>query len=234
MIAIAREYVTDLYRLFYPNLCGGCEVPLAKGEEHLCLHCRLDLPFTGFETLRDNPVEKVFYGRVQLNFATSLLYFSKGEKVQQILHNVKYNDRKELALFIGRIFGQRLQNNPYLHDVTTIIPVPLHPQKEHLRGYNQSALFAEGMNEVLQHKLSLDNLQRDVFTETQTRKNRTERWENVEKAFRVRQPDYLKGQHILLVDDVLTTGATLEACAQALVSVSGCKVSIATIAFAMG
>ncbi|MBK9328841.1 MAG: ComF family protein [Sphingobacteriales bacterium] len=180
--------------------------------------------------MKDNPVEKIFYGRIPLEFATSLLFFHKGEMVQQILHNIKYYEQKELASFIGRIFGERLQNNPYLHDVTTIVPVPLHPQKQHIRGYNQSALFAEGMNEVLQLEMSANNLFRKTNTESQTRKSRTERWENVGAVFAVRKPDRLKGKHVLLIDDVLTTGATLEACAQTLIDCSGCRVSVATIA----
>lgn len=233
MLHTVTEYVNDFYRLFYPKICGGCDVPLTKGEEHLCLHCRLELPFTSFETFNGNPVEKIFHGRVNLEFATSLLFFSKGERVQNIMHNIKYNEQKELAVYIGRIFGERLQNNLYLKDVTTIIPVPLHPQKQHLRGYNQSELFAEGMNEVLNTKLMTNIISRDINTETQTRKNRTERWENVEKAFVIKSPKLLQHQHILLVDDVLTTGATLEACAQVLLQSSDCKVSIAAIAFAV-
>ncbi|MFN8260718.1 MAG: phosphoribosyltransferase family protein [Chitinophagales bacterium] len=193
----------------------------------------MELPFTAFESFKENPVEKIFHGRVDLEFATSLLFFSKGERVQNIMHNIKYNEQKELAVFIGRIFAERLQNNPYLKDVTTIIPVPLHPQKQQVRGYNQSELFAEGMNEVLRKGIMTKIISRDINTETQTKKTRTERWENVEKAFFVRKPELLEHQHVLLVDDVLTTGATLEACAQTLLKSADCKVSVATVAFAL-
>jgi ComF family protein len=233
MLAKLLEYPVDFYRLFYPQLCGACDVPLAKGEEHLCFKCRLELPFTNFETIKENPVEKIFHGRVHLEFATSLFFFSKGERVQNIMHNIKYNEQKELAVFIGRIFGERLQNNQYLNDVTTIIPVPLHPQKQHLRGYNQSELFAEGMNEILNVELMTNIISRDINTETQTKKNRTERWENVWKAFTVNKPKSVNHKHILLIDDVLTTGATLEACAQTLLKSADCRVSVATVAFAM-
>ena len=188
------------------------------------------MPFTNFETIKDNPVEKMFHGRVNLEFATSLLFFSKGEKVQNIMHNIKYNEQKELAIFIGRIFAERLQNNSYLKDVTTIIPVPLHPQKQQLRGYNQSELFAEGMNEILNVDLMTNIISRDINTETQTRKTRTERWENVGKAFTIKKPKSLEHKHILLLDDVLTTGATLEACAQTILATANCKVSVATVA----
>ncbi|HQV78864.1 MAG TPA: phosphoribosyltransferase family protein [Chitinophagales bacterium] len=233
MLSKLLEYPNDVIRLFYPRLCGGCEMALNKGEQHLCVHCRLDLPFTTFENMRGNPVEKIFYGRVPLEFATSFLSFSKSSKVQNMMHAIKYQERKELALFLGRLFGQRLQNNPYLQSVTTLMPVPLHPQKQQLRGFNQSELFAEGINETLQLEISKDNLIRPLQTSSQTKKTRIERWENVEHAFEIKHPKILQNKHILLIDDVLTTGATLEACAQSILDKVDCKISVATIAFAM-
>jgi len=233
MLAKIAEYPIDFYRLFFPKICGACDVALAKGEHHLCLHCSTELPFTNFENIKNNPVEKLFLGRANIEFATTLFFFSKTEKVQNILHNIKYNEQKELAVHIGKIFGERLQNNSYLNSVTTIIPVPLHPQKEHLRGYNQSALFAEGMNEILNIEMQENNLVRIVNTGTQTKKTRMERMDNVGNAFKVKHPEKLKGKHILLIDDVLTTGATLEVCAQTLKDSANCKVSIATIAYAL-
>lgn len=232
MLSKFLEYSADFVHLFYPKLCGACDVSLVKGEGHLCFKCRMELPFTNFETFKENPAEKIFHGRVPLEFATSLLYFSKGEKVQNILHNIKYNESKELAVYIGKFFGERLYNNAHLQDVTTIIPVPLHPQKQQLRGYNQSELFAEGMNEILKLELLTNVIKRVVNTASQTRKSREERWENVENVFVINKPELIINKHILLVDDVLTTGATLEACTQEILKLD-CKVSIATIAFAL-
>lgn len=230
MFASVAEYPIDFYRMFFPKICGACNTTLVKSEQHLCVNCRTALPFTNFENIKDNPLEKKFFGRVNIEFATAMLFFSQTETVQQILHNIKYNEQKELAIFIGKLFGNRLLNNANFKDITVIIPVPLHPKKEHLRGYNQSALFAEGMSEVLQIAVQDKNLIRTVNTTTQTQKNRLERVENVENAFTVKYPEQLKNKHILLLDDVLTTGATLEACAQTLIEQTGCKVTIATIA----
>jgi predicted amidophosphoribosyltransferase len=129
VLSLLSEYSFDIYRLFYPRICGGCDVPLAKGENYLCLHCRLGLPYTCFEDMKDNPVERVFTGRAAIEFATAFLFFTKGEKVQQMMHNIKYNDHKELAVYLGQLFGERLNNNIHLKDVSVLVPVPLHPQK---------------------------------------------------------------------------------------------------------
>ncbi len=231
MLSVLKEYTTDFYRLFFPKICGACDCSLVKSEEHLCLHCKLELPFTEFELLKENPVEQVFFGRADIDFASALLFFSKGEKVQRLLHNIKYNEQKELALYMGRLMGQRLQNSPYFRGVTTIIPIPLHPQKQNIRGYNQSYLIALGINEVLKIDLQNDNLVREINTSSQTRKSRLERWENVSDTFKLKDQEKVNKKHVLLIDDVLTTGATLDACAQIFKTANGCKVSIATMAF---
>lgn len=226
------EYPTDAFRLIYPVLCGGCDEPLVKGERHLCFSCRIGLPYTNFELIKENPVEKIFYGRVHLEFATAMLYFSKKEKVQNIMHNIKYNENIELANYIGRLIAERLHNIPALEDVSVLMPVPLHHHKLNLRGYNQSEKIAQGINKILQKEISVKNLIRTENTDTQTKKNRTERWENVKNAFEIKKPELLQNKHILLIDDVITTGATLEACAQTLLETIDCKVSVATVAFA--
>lgn len=233
MLSKLAEYPTDFYRLFFPKICGACDIALAKGEHHLCLYCATSLPFTNFENIKNNPIEKLFFGRVELEFATSLFFFSQTEKVQNILHNIKYSEQKELAIHIGKIFGQRLQNNLHLNSVDTIMAVPLHPKKQLLRGYNQSDLFAEGINEVLNIDIQKNNLIRTINSSSQTKKTRLERLENVDNVFEIKHPKKLENKHVLLIDDVLTTGATLEACVLALKKNTNCKVSIATIACAM-
>lgn len=232
MIRPLSAYGADLYRLFFPRLCGACDGALLTGETHLCLHCRLGLPATRFELLRNNPVERIFYGRVPLDFATAFLFFSRADSVQRILHQVKYNNRRELAVFMGNLFAERIRAAPWLHDADLLIPVPLHPRKLAQRGYNQSELIASGMAKNLGLTLEAQALQRTVHTDTQTRKSRIERWENVGDVFRVADPARIRQRHIVLVDDVLTTGATLEACAQALLRAADCRVSVAALAYA--
>ena len=153
-------------------------------------------------------MEKSLFGRAPIVYGSALLQFSKGESTQQLLHNIKYNGQRELAVFMGRMMGTRLQESGRLLAVDVLMPVPLHPQKEQVRGYNQSALLAEGIAAILPAEVQKNNLVRKVATATQTRKSRLERWENVEAVFDVRHPERLRGKHIMLVDDVLTTGST--------------------------
>lgn len=233
MFSTVSTYFTDFYRLFYPSICGCCDQPLTKGEAQLCVHCRLSLPFTQYEKMEENPVEKSLFGRAPIVYGSALLQFSKGESTQQLLHNIKYNGQRELAVFMGRMMGTRLQESGRLLAVDVLMPVPLHPQKEQVRGYNQSALLVEGMAAILPAEVQKDNLVRKVATATQTRKSRLERWENVEAVFDVRHPERLRGKHIMLVDDVLTTGATIEACVQALTEKADCSVSVAVLATPM-
>ncbi len=227
-----KEYIIDTYRLFYPRLCGACNTTLLKGENHICFICRNNLPYTDFEKIANNPVEKIFEGRIDIEFATALLYFSKGEKTQHLLHHIKYNDRKQLAIFLGNLFGERLKQKHQEIQFDAIMPIPLHQKKQQLRGYNQSTYIAKGIAAILEIPIIENVVIRKHNTTTQTRKNRIERWENIASAFSLKPNCNLENKHILIVDDVLTTGATLEACAQTLKSKQNLKISIATIAIA--
>jgi len=220
-------YLTEL---FFPRLCVVCGDKLVEQEQLICLHCLHHIPRTNFHLNVDNPVAQLFYGRVPIEFATSFFYFSKGSKYQTLLHNLKYKGMKELGDEIGKHFGIDLAQSSHFSSVDLICPVPLHPQKEKKRGYNQSWWIASGIARQMQKELLDDNLKRVVATETQTRKTRYERWTNVEGIFDLTNPEAFAGKHILLVDDVVTTGSTLEACAQAIHSKTDARVSIATLA----
>ncbi|MCB9033113.1 MAG: ComF family protein [Chitinophagales bacterium] len=224
---------SDAYRLFFPRICPSCNNALIKEETYICLHCSLNLPLTNFESFRGNPVEQVFEGRVDLNFATSLLFFSKHEGVQNIMHQIKYNNQKELAVYIGQLLGERLMTLHKQKKIDAIIPVPLHPKKQHQRGYNQSEYIAQGINKVLNTKIINHYLIRKEYNSSQTKKNRMERWDNVAEVFQINSKTKIAGNHFLLVDDVLTTGATLEACSVTLKNNLNCELSIATICYAM-
>ena len=220
------NYLTEL---FFPRLCVVCGDKLIEQEQWICLHCLHHIPRTNFHLEPDNRVAQIFYGRVKLEFATSFFYFSKGSKYQSLLHALKYKGMKELGAEIGKHFGIDLMQSPDFLSVDVICPVPLHPQKEKKRGYNQSWWVASGIALQMQKELSDDNLKRVTATETQTRKSRFERWQNVEGIFELSHPDAFAGKHILLIDDVVTTGATLEACAQTILSQTDARVSIATL-----
>jgi ComF family protein len=222
-------YLTEL---LFPRLCVVCGDKLIEQEQWICLHCLHHIPRTNFHLEPDNPVARLFYGRVPIEFATAFFFFSKGSKYQTLLHSLKYKGMKELGEKIGQHFGIDLLQSPDFSSVDLICPVPLHPEKEKKRGYNQSWWIASGIARQMQKELSENNLKRVTSTETQTRKSRFERWTNVEGIFELTEPEAFAGKHILLVDDVVTTGSTLEACAQSILSKTNARVSIATLATA--
>ena len=219
----------DLLALFYPNLCAGCSKNLLKNEKVICIDCRASMPRTDFHTFRENPVHKLFRGRTKVESSTSLLYFIKGAGVQHMLHELKYKGNTELGEELGNELGNVLKDSDYFRGIDAVIPVPLHPQKERKRGYNQSMVIAKGVAKSMEIEAS-KNLIRKANSDSQTRKSRYERWRNVETVFAVKNPESLKGKHILLIDDVITTGATIEACVNELLKLDGTKVSVATLA----
>ncbi len=222
----------DLLGLFYPRLCAGCNTSLVKGEEVLCLACLADLPRTNYHLNLENPVFQLFNGRVPIELATSFCRFDKGGRLQHHLHQLKYMGNREVGQKMGNLFGYDLIQCPFYSNIDAIIPVPLHPKKEKQRGFNQSIEICIGLSEAMNRPLILNNLIRKVHTDSQTRKGRFERWENVSGIFGVRNIASLNGKHLLLVDDVITTGATLEACCIPLLQIPNVKVSIATLATA--
>jgi ComF family protein len=230
--AMLQALKKGLLHLFYPNLCYGCNKPLLAGEDVLCLHCGLLLPVTGYHNVTDNETALRFAGRLPFAHATSFAHFTNDGLLQHLLHGLKYKGRQDIGHYLGRQFAIGLAQTDWISNVDAIVAVPLHPRKEAVRGYNQSILIAQGMAQVL-HKPVLKNaLRRTRHTQSQTQKTRTQRIANMHQAFDVDQAKLKNASHILLIDDVLTTGATLEACAQALLPVDGMRISIATIGIA--
>lgn len=219
-----------LGELLFPRLCVACGDRLIEQEHWICLQCLHHIPRTNYHLDPENPVAQLFYGRVRIEFATSFFFFTKGSSYQTLVHNLKYKGMKELGEEMGKQFGIDLMQSADFSKVDVICPVPLHPKKEKKRGYNQSWWIASGMAAQMQKPLSADNLIRVAYTETQTKKNRFERWQNVEGIFALRDPEAYCGKHILLIDDVVTTGSTIEACAYAILSKCDARVSIATLA----
>ncbi|MBA3827818.1 MAG: ComF family protein [Taibaiella sp.] len=222
----------SLINLFYPTLCEGCGKPVGDSIV-LCIGCSAELPLTGFATIPDNETAMRFAGRVHLANAMSLAWFTNDGLMQHLLHGLKYTGKKKNGLHIGRLIGDALNEAGWADDIEALIPVPLHQRKEALRGYNQSLVLCKGIAEITGLQIHSDALCRVKYTESQTHMTREERIMNMEAAFKVVQPEKIIGKHILLVDDVVTTGATLEACALALLSVAGVQVSIATAAIAV-
>ena len=218
-------------QLFFPHLCIGCGQELPAGNPGLCSGCQLEMEETGFAGLPDNPVEKKFWGRIQVRAATSAFYFRTDSLVQHLMHRFKYRGDRELCLNLGRMLGKSLEGCPrFAADL--LVPLPLYLQRERQRGYNQATLLCEGISTVLGIPVANRAVRRTRHTETQTAMSRTERWQNMEGQFSVDDPAGLAGKHLLLVDDVVTTGATLEACGQELLKVPGVTLSIATLCYA--
>lgn len=223
------HYLKDFFNLFYPDLCSACGRALSTGEKHLCSVCLWRLPKTNFHLQEDNPVFRRFWGKTNVASASSFVFFDKGEKVQQILHSLKYQSNTELGIFLGELYGKDLKTSHVFSSCDAIVPVPLHPKKIRTRGYNQSDLIADGLSKAMGIPVHKKFLVRTVATSTQTRKSRYARFENVENVFQL-NGEKTNAKHFLLVDDIITTGSTLEACASCLNQIEGAKVSIATIA----
>ncbi len=224
--------INDFMSLIYPRHCEACANGLFKHETYICNHCKLNLPKSNYHKNDQNELSQTFAGRVPLTHSLCFYLFEKSGKVQKLLHAIKYQDQKELAQFIGSLYAQDLVKTKIKDEIDVIIPIPLHKKKLKQRGYNQSEWFAKGMATVLEKPLDIHSFEREHETSTQTKKKKYQRWENVEGIFKIKEQNAFVNKHVLLVDDVITTGATIEAAWLALKDIEGIKISVASIAFA--
>jgi ComF family protein len=223
---------SNLVNLFYPNLCLLCNSPLVDDERFICLFCHCNIPKTNYHTHKANPARNLFAGYTQLNEATAFLFFEKEGITQKLIHSLKYYGNKALAAYLGQTAAHELKKEGVYASIDTIIPIPLHPKKEKRRGYNQSEWIAQGIASVYGCTIDKKRLKRIADTQSQTLKTIYDRHVNVENIFELTDPEYFYGKHILLIDDVLTTGATVSSCIEALLCVPDIKISIFALSIA--
>ncbi|WP_242692001.1 ComF family protein [Aridibaculum aurantiacum] len=217
--------------MFYPHICTGCGTDILAPDQQLCLHCLNDLPVTNFFGHPGNPVEQIFYGRLNVYQAAAGYFFTKQSLLQHLLIQLKYRGNQEIGYYLGQQLGYLIKAHNAFATVDAMIPLPLNPRKEKKRGYNQATALCNGIAAVTNIPVIDKVVIRKVYTETQTQMGRINRWENMDGVFAVLDEPALQGKHLLLVDDVVTTGATLEACGSEILKVAGTNLSIATLAY---
>ena len=233
VLKIIENTWSDFIALFFPRLCIACEQSLPKSERCLCLDCQLTLPETHFHETSPNTFTARFDGRVRLEAATALYFFTRKSRTQHLVHQIKYNDKREAAVELGRVLGEKLAHSPVFQGIDCIVPVPMHPTKQRWRGYNQAEMFADGLADSMQIDVNTTALQKVKMTTSQTKMSRLQRLANTQEVFELANPKALNGKNILIVDDVMTSGATLESCALAISKqLPDVKISFATIAYA--
>ena len=224
------ELLRDFVSLIFPSYCLACEASLVKGESLVCSRCMLQMPQTNYHLDHDNPLKNRLACRLPVRLAMAMFKFSKSGRVQSLLHALKYRNEPALGVMLGNVYGDRLLTGNLKNAFDLIIPIPLHASRKRKRGYNQSAKFAEGLSQKLGIQFSDDLMERKVKTTTQTRKTKLKRWQNVMDVFHVNDREQLAGKNILLVDDVVTTGSTIEACGNYIIDAECASLSIACIA----
>ena len=226
-----KEIGDSLIQILFPHVCCGCGSDILGRETVLCMRCMEGMPETGFDSHPDNPVEKKFWGRIKLEHATAQYYFTRESLMQRLMHQFKYKGNRDLGFQLGELMGASIQKSGRFN-VDALVPLPLFRVKERKRGYNQATVLCEGMAESLQVPVLKDVVIRSHHTDTQTKKGRIERWQNMESKFLLLQPEVASNKNLLLVDDVITTGATLEACGVELLKAENVKLSIAALCYA--
>jgi ComF family protein len=223
----------DVISLLFPRLCYACGNHLLRNERIICTECYVLIPRTNYHLEEDNPVARLFWGRCRIEKAAAFSFYNKDSRIRRLIHNLKYKGIKEIGYELGTIYGNTLIGTDFIKDIDLIIPVPLHPAKKRIRGFNQSDIIADGFSEATGLPVGTGILERAALSDTQTKKSRYDRWMNVEGIFRVADPGQLTGKHVLVLDDVITTGSTLESCAVELLKTEAVKVSVAAIAVAV-
>lgn len=221
----------SLLHFAFPHICEGCGSDLLGVDHELCLKCLSSLPETNFHLHPNNPIEKIFWGRLPVTYATAQYYFTKESLVQHLMHQLKYKGNKDLGIYLGRLMGHALAASNRFSFVDALIPLPLFPSKEKKRGYNQATVLCQGIAEVLQKPVLKDVIIRTSYTDSQTKKSRVQRWQNMEGRFKLVNAKAIEGKHVLLIDDVITTGATLEACGKEIIQAQNVQLSVATLCF---
>ena len=230
---MVKAWCDALVHVFYSSLCFGCNNELIQGDQFVCLQCQTELGLTQFESIRNNPVEKLFWGRADIPFAASTFYYIDNTPLQQIIHHIKYKQEKELGIHMGQIMGIHGSELFTEFETELCIPMPLHPKKEYNRGYNQASLLCEGIFKQTGIHYNERALVRNENTRTQTKKSRIERWENVASVFDISEPSIIKDKHVVVVDDVITTGSSTEACVNTLMQHGAKTVGIYSLAFTL-
>ena len=230
-MSITQEIIQGISHLFFPHICAGCGSDLPSEQQFLCTHCFHELPHTNFDRFPGNPVEKIFWGRVPVISATAHYFFSKRSALQQVMHQFKYQGNQKIGIYFGRLMGESICNSGRFNSINAVIPLPLHPSRQKKRGYNQAGILSEGIAEIMQLPVLHHAITRVLATETQTHKSRINRWQNIEGKFQLTGSENINNMHLLLVDDIITTGATLDACANTLLQERNVQVSIAALAY---
>ena len=227
------KWIDDLKELLFPRYCKVCRRRLMHSEQHLCIHCLLELPRTHYERDPNNLLMQHFMEWPEVIRATAYFYYYKEGEYSSLIHHLKYKDHPEVGTYLGRIAAMELKESGFFDGIDLIIPVPLSKKRYRQRGYNQCDYIAKGISKATSIDISNKSIERMVNTDTQTAKGRMDRWKNTEGIFRIKDATTLTGKHILLVDDVATTGATLHACTSALLTVPGVRVSVFALTKAM-
>jgi ComF family protein len=227
------DFWDDFISLLFPRLCYACGNHLLRNENLICTGCYVSIPRTNYHLQTENPVAQLFWGRCLIEKAAAFSFYARGSRIRNLIHKLKYSGIKEIGYELGRIYAVPLKASGFTAGIDMIIPVPLHPSKKRIRGFNQSECISTGISDVTGLPVDTDSLIRIVLSATQTNRSRYERWTNVEGIFRVADAGAIRGKHILLVDDVITTGSTIESCVNELLKVEDVKVSVIAIGCAV-